>query len=146
MTNSVHIASTQSVTVNGTTRDASLSSHALSFEWFVLSFEFFMIVILLVLTFMKKLATFHSAVNANLAFCSALWAIFANQFYQIVRNAEGTALYTALSDAGYYPTSRSNTLIAGACILIAGNFLAMFGACWDDDDDTFSSKPAKVGV
>lgn len=97
---------TQSVTVDGVTRDASLSSHALSFEWFVLSFEFMMIVILIVLMFMKKLTRFHSAVNANFGFASALWAIFANQFYQIVRNAENTALYTALSDAGYYPTSR----------------------------------------
>lgn len=71
------------MTVGGVTQDASLSSHALSFEWFVLSFEFFMIVILLVLMFMKKLNMFHSAVNANLAFCSALWAIFANQYYQV---------------------------------------------------------------
>lgn len=94
----------------------------------MISFEFMMIVILLVLMFMKKLPQFHSAVNANFGFASALWAIFANQFYQIVRNAENTALYTALSDAGYYPTSRYDVLVVKftLCLWYAPSFSTQF--------------------
>lgn len=75
-------------------------------EWFVWSMQTMMLVLVVVVVFMRKLRATRAAINSNLCFCSVLWAVFANHFYQLVRGIESTGWYSDLLNVGYQPTHR----------------------------------------
>lgn len=111
----------------------------------MVSLQFFVAVLAIIFTFTNKLCKTHSALNANLAFCSVLWALEANNLYQLVRGIEGSGWYSELLNIGYQPVTRYNTVIAGSCILIIGNFFLTFAmACGDETERAPAVKEAPV--
>lgn len=114
-----HLLSTHTPAQNitfqtGSTVTLSPASWRLSWEWFILSYQFFILVLIGVLGVMKKLRKMHSALNSQLAFVSVLWAIIANNFYQLVRRFDSTEFANALDSAGLYPSVRYD------CALMCG--------------------------
>lgn len=137
----------QTLVIDGQEVTVPLPSWRLSFQWFMVSLQFFVAVLALVFTFTNKLRKTHSGINAHLAFCSVLWALEANRMYQLVRGIEGSDWYAALLNIGYQPVVRYNTLIAGSCILIIGNFFLMFAlACGDEATGDKAVEPAAKTV
>lgn len=96
----------QTIVIDGQEVSIPLPSWRLSFQWFMVSLQFFVAVLAVVFTFTDKLRKTHSALNGNLAFCSVLWAIEANKLYQLVRGIEGHGWLSDLLNIGYQPTQR----------------------------------------